>query len=325
MTHIKLIVMIFLIYLLTMQFQIEPALAVEMGFQKNTINSPSATIMFDDGEVEDYTIMYPYFKSKGIKGCSALISSQTGKNINYLNMYQINEMNNYGWDFLSHTTDHLDLTSLSVSDVNYQLKSSKDFYESKGIEISGLVYPFNNYNDNVVNEVKKYYSAAFGYYNGKELYNTNLLDNRYNIYRLMLEVPLATNKKIIDEAIRNNGWVVFMGHGHYYRSEIYADNSVWPGKWDNNLQKTKETIEYLLSKGVRIVTVKEALKEKACTKLGWNFYQNNWYYLKNDYSLANGWERIDNKWYYFHPSGQMAANITIEGYALDSSGAWISV
>lgn len=345
MKHIKLILVICLIYLVSIQFESEPVVALDKTFQKNTINTPSATIIFDDGDIEDYTIMYPYFKSKGIEGCSALISSQTGKNINYLNMNQIYEMNNYGWDFLSHTVDHLDLTSLSISDMEYQLKFGKEFYESKGIEISGLVYPFNNYNDNVISEAKKYYSAAFGYYNGKELYNTRLLDNRYNIYRVMLEAPLTTNKKIIDEAVKNNGWIVFMGHGHYYRSEIYVDDTVWPGKWGNNVQKAKDTIEYLIDNGVRIITVKEALKEKACTKIGWNFYQNSWYYLKSDYSLANEWENIggkwyyfnkvntmstdwvsiNNKWYYFYTSGQMAASTTIDGYVLDSSGVWQTI
>lgn len=323
MKYIKVILISSLIYLLLMQVGTESIYALDNIFQKKAINTPSATIIFDDGNVEDYTIMYPYFKSKGIRGCSALMSSQTGNNINYLNMNQIYEMNNYGWDFLSHTKDHLDLTTLSVPDMNYQLKSDKEFYESKGIDISALVYPYNNYNDMVINEVKKYYNAAIAYHTGQNLYNTDLVDNRYHIYRVMLEVPLSTNKKIIDEAVKNNGWIVFMGHGHYYRSTIQTDDSVWPGKWDNNIQKAKDTIEYLINSGIRIITVKEALIEKACTKLGWNTYQNSWYYLNNDYKLASGWRNINDKWYYFYQSGQMAANTTIDGYMLDSSGAWI--
>lgn len=323
MKYIKVILISSLIYLLLMQVGTESIYALDNISQKNAINTPSATIIFDDGNVEDYTIMYPYFKSKGIRGCSALMSSQTGNNINYLNMNQIYEMNNYGWDFLSHTKDHLDLTTLSVTDMNYQLKSDKDFYESKGIDISALVYPYNNYNDKVINEVKNYYNAAIAYHTGQNLYNTDLVNNRYQIYRVMLEVPLSTNKKIIDEAVKNNGWIVFMGHGHYYRSTIQPDDSVWPGKWDNNIQRAKDTIEYLINSGIRIITVKEALIEKSCTKLGWNTYKNSWYYLKNDYKLASGWENINDKWYYFYQSGQMAANTNIDGYILDSSGAWI--
>jgi len=343
MKYIKLNLLLFLICFVLMEFKIEPVFALDNVQNKNAINTPSATIIFDDGDIEDYTIMYPYFKSKGIKGCSALISSQTDKYSQFINMNQIYQMYSYGWDFLSHTTDHLDLTKLNTAEIDYQLESAKNFYESKGIEISGVVYPFNSYDDKVITEAKKYYDAGFAYnYPDKPVYNTDLKDNRYNIYRVMLEMPLSENKKIIDEAIKNNGWLVFMGHGHYYRPEMYPDDSIWPGKWGNNAQKAKDTIEYLINSGVRIITVKEALVEKACTKLGWNSYKNKMYYLKNDYSLAKGlesfdgksyyfnetnimstgWLKINNKWYYFYPNGQMALSTTIDGYALDSSGVW---
>ena len=340
MKYIKFNLLLFLICLTLMEFGGESVFALD---NTNNKNAPSATIIFDDGDIEDYTIMYPYFKSKGIKGCSALISSQTDKYSNFLNMNQIYDMDSYGWDFLSHTTDHLDLTKLSPAEIDYQLESAKNYYENKGIQISGVVYPFNNYDDKVINETKKYFDAGFAYnYPNKPLYNTDLNANRYNIYRVMLEMPLAVNKVIIDEAIKNNGWLVFMGHGHYYRPEVYVDDSIWPGKWGNNAQKTKDTIEYLMNNGVRIITVRQALAEKACTKLGWNSYNNKMYYLKNDYSLANGWEsfdgkwyyfnkayimstgwlKVNNKWYYFYPNGQMAVNTTIDGYLLGSSGAW---
>lgn len=340
MKNIKKNVIMLLIFLFTMHLKIENVFALD---NQNAINTPAATIIFDDGDIEDYTIMYPYFKSKGIKGCSALISSQTGKYANYLNMNQIYDMYNYGWDFLSHTTDHLDLTKLTVANMDYELESGKSFYENKGIKLSGLVYPYNNYDDKVINEAKKYFDVAFAYnYTNKPLYNTDIENNRYNLYRVMLEMPISENKKIIDEAINNNGWLVFMGHGHYYRPEMYSDDSIWPGKWGNNAQKTKDTIEYLINKGVRIITVKEALKEKACKNLGWNYYNENWYYLRSDYSLSSGWEsingkwyhfdtenkmntgwlKINDKWYYFYENGKMAENTTIDGFVIDSTGVW---
>jgi peptidoglycan/xylan/chitin deacetylase (PgdA/CDA1 family) len=345
MKYIKFNWLILLICLTLIEFRGETVFALDNMNSKDAINTPSATIIFDDGSIEDYTIMYPYFKSKGIKGCSALVSSLTDKNSNYLNMRQIHDMDNYGWDFLSHTIDHLDLTKLSVEEIDYQLETGKKFYEDRGIKISGLVYPYNGYDDKVINETKKYFDAGFAFnYSDKPLYNSDLKNNRYNIYRVTLEMPLEDNKKIIDQAIENNGWLVFMGHGHYYRTGDYTDDSVWPGKWDNNVQKVKDTIDYLMSKGVRIITVREALAEKACTKLGWNLYNGKTYYLKSDYSLATGWEsidgkwyffnkdytmsigwlKIDNKWYYFYPNGERAVNTTIDGYSISSSGILIT-
>jgi len=51
--------------------------------------------------------------------------------------------------------------------------------------------------------------------------------------------------------------------------------------------------------------------------------QNNdgwWYTVDNSY--ATGWKEIDGKWYYFNSNGYMAHDTTIDGYSLNSSGAW---
>ncbi|EKQ51502.1 MULTISPECIES: right-handed parallel beta-helix repeat-containing protein [unclassified Clostridium] len=53
--------------------------------------------------------------------------------------------------------------------------------------------------------------------------------------------------------------------------------------------------------------------------------QNNigWWYT-NDNSWVTGWNKINGKWYYFYSDGYMANNTSIDGYILDSNGAWIN-
>ena len=56
------------------------------------------------------------------------------------------------------------------------------------------------------------------------------------------------------------------------------------------------------------------------------YYDNNlgnYYYFKADGSMATGWQYIDGKWYYLYSSGAMAKNTWINGYYVDSSGAWV--
>jgi len=47
-----------------------------------------------------------------------------------------------------------------------------------------------------------------------------------------------------------------------------------------------------------------------------------WYTTGNSY--ATGWKLIDKNWYYFYSNGYMAKDTTINGYYLNSSGAWTS-
>ena len=49
-----------------------------------------------------------------------------------------------------------------------------------------------------------------------------------------------------------------------------------------------------------------------------------WYYLSADGAMKTGWLKDTNgKWYYLNASGEMAFNTVIDGYTVDSSGAWI--
>lgn len=80
----------------------------------------------------------------------------------------------------------------------------------------------------------------------------------------------------------------------------------------------------------------------ALPKKGWSKSGNSWYFYKNGYRV-HGWQKINGKWYYFNPNGtmktgwlndggtwyylysdgHMASNTVINGYRLNSSGAWV--
>ncbi|MFE4812793.1 polysaccharide deacetylase family protein [Peribacillus simplex] len=225
------------------------------------VNAPLVTVIWDDGWNEDYSLIFPYMKSLGVKGCTALISSFVGVRSEYMNMTKINEMKEYGWDFLSHTVNHLNLANLSYADIEKELRDSKASLIAKGLDIESVVYPLNSYNKDVLEIARKYYKYAFA---KDEANNKTFINyapvNQYAIYRLTLESPLSLNKSVIDAAIANNGWLVLMGHSHYYKESMYPDTSLFPGKWDVNLQNAKDNIEYCIAQGVSIVTAKEAME-----------------------------------------------------------------
>ncbi len=58
---------------------------------------------------------------------------------------------------------------------------------------------------------------------------------------------------------------------------------------------------------------------------GWNLINNKWYFFDDDIGMKTGWIYYNGKWYYCYPgTGIMASNTVIDGYRVDSSGAWIS-
>jgi hypothetical protein len=53
----------------------------------------------------------------------------------------------------------------------------------------------------------------------------------------------------------------------------------------------------------------------------WRQDNNGWWYSE-DNSCATGWRYIDGNWYYFYSDGYMAKDTAIDGYYLNSNGAW---
>lgn len=88
---------------------------------------------------------------------------------------------------------------------------------------------------------------------------------------------------------------------------LFKDNGVMSTGW----QKVNGTWYYLQQEGAM--------------KRGW--YQDtngSWYLLKEDGSMVTGWyENTDGNWYYLQSDGSMAHDATINGYTLNSNGAWI--
>ena len=62
---------------------------------------------------------------------------------------------------------------------------------------------------------------------------------------------------------------------------------------------------------------------------GWLKDNGNYFYLDPATgAMVTGWKEIDGTWYYFNTigngfKGMMLADTTVDGYALDSNGAWI--
>ncbi|MBN1040243.1 N-acetylmuramoyl-L-alanine amidase family protein [Clostridium botulinum] len=69
--------------------------------------------------------------------------------------------------------------------------------------------------------------------------------------------------------------------------------------------------------------------ENGKMKTGWmqSPYSNKWFYLNEESDgtkgkMKTGWQKVNNNWYYLNDDGSMAKETYINGYYLDSNGAW---
>lgn len=132
------------------------------AIQQGTALPPRPIIItFDDGNLDNYTNAWPIMQKYGFTGVLYIISNYVGGD-QYMNVDQIIEMYNAGWEIGSHSMNHLDLTTLDAERQRYEIiQSRKQLQKKLGVPILTFAYPYGS-NDSISVETVK----AAGYIAG---------------------------------------------------------------------------------------------------------------------------------------------------------------
>ena len=234
--------------------------------------APTLTFIDDDGSLDALTNWESICDEIGIKITSALVTGVMGesdKNPQKVSWEDVMRLQNKGFEFVSHTHHHVNLTTSSEERIIREFEDSIKALREHGCESRYLVYPYNAINTSLMPLVQNYFSAAVGI--GME--SDNLIPvytyhiRRYDINDTSISVEkeyngetvsvhsfksLDTLKGYIDDAIVNGGWVIIMTHlrndGVFYFDEEIRQNII-------------ELCKYATEKGVQIQTFGEAFEK----------------------------------------------------------------
>ena len=116
---------------------------------------------------------------------------------------------------------------------------------------------------------------------------------------------IGTAWNYLVDGTKSTGWELISGKWYYLNPNGDLATGGWNlinGKW------------YYLNRGDMTI---------GWIKIGGVY--GKWYYLNPNGDMATGWKHLGTKWYYLNADGDMAVNTTtIDGYKVDSTGAWIS-
>jgi peptidoglycan/xylan/chitin deacetylase (PgdA/CDA1 family) len=138
-----------------------------------------AIITFDDGYKSQFTSAEPILSHYGYKASffivcnfvgktaeemnSSSIVNFVGKGVEQMSWQDIMTLYKNGHQIGAHTMNHLrNLTSMSNSELNYEIGQSKQCLADHGISTTTFAYPYENGKDNstIVERIAKYYSYA---------------------------------------------------------------------------------------------------------------------------------------------------------------------
>lgn len=158
---------------------------------------------------------------------------------------------NYGWEFGYHTTGKI--TEQTDEVIHKDIINFKENMKKLGFNVDTFAYGYGTYNDRTVEIAKQYFNVALGTVMEDQYYNQGLINRTNDMYRskrvyISSWTPIEDYKKLVDEALKNNYWIVFFQHSR----EMSEKPSI--------LEKLKSLIQYIQEKGGRIETVSNAYK-----------------------------------------------------------------
>jgi len=198
--------------------QAKAGLNCEARFGKiETYNmAPLCTISFDDGEITHFTNAWSYMKTKtpSIVGCDAIITDTIG-DATHFSEANVRELIAAGWDIQNHTKNHIDLSTLTEAEADYQTSKAMEYLIGIGAGKGAfqISIPFSGAGA-IVEKVSRKYATIKKVWNIPGYYNKQPVLDTYHLETFSVEynVTLATVKGWIDEAIANQYYLVLLFH-----------------------------------------------------------------------------------------------------------------
>ncbi len=211
--------------------------------------TPLVTFMFDDGHDTDNTKGLVAFNAQGEVAASAVVTSLIGT-AGRMTTVQLVELQDAGWEILSHGVTHVDMTGLSESDLIDQMKDSRNTLIGSGLDVNNWAYPLTTANEATRKISQRYYRSARGRFLSDTQRNRPVLDTHQLTAVSAGTVPgdlagnLASLQTNVDDANDNGEWLII------YLHEIN----------DTDVTHLNTLIDYVQAKGdMPIVTIDQAL------------------------------------------------------------------
>ena len=162
-------------------------------------------LTFDDGYENNYTNAYPVLKKYDFTGIIFLNAGYIGKLFQYplqtkekhLSVQQILEMRNT-FEYGAHTMTHPRLIKISTAAANMEIRNSKKVIEKiLDKPVTQFCYPFGEYNESIVQLVKK------NKYAGACTLEKKLINNSANVYELTRFEFKQTGYMSVKDFIKN--------------------------------------------------------------------------------------------------------------------------
>ena len=210
------------------------------------------SIAFDDSTQTQYDYAYPLLHAMGINATFYVITSDINSS-SYMNVTELQTLQNNGNEIGSHSNTHPDFISLSDSQIQQECEISKQTLQSWGLVVNNFAYPYGERNNHTDSIVAEYYRSARSAYVWPYIMQPPISQFVLPGFAGETGDPTALSQleSEVDQVYSTNGWSIIFFHN------VMPDPSGNP--YAISTQDFQSFLNYIVSKNVATVTVNQGL------------------------------------------------------------------
>ncbi|MDY7232713.1 polysaccharide deacetylase family protein [Hyalangium rubrum] len=210
------------------------------------------SITLDDGWPSQFTVARPALNARGIPATYFLVTEGTRNGwAGYVTVAQVQTLIAEGNEIGGHTMTHRDLTTLSATEVEAELRDSQAWLKTQfGLQaVPSFASPYGAYNASVLATIQQYYGSHRTVNSGQNFKDSNVLQLR--AYDVHSGVSVATVRTWIDAAAADGSWIILTFHQFVTGTPTQST--------EVNLGNFEAILDYIQTKNVDVVTVAEGV------------------------------------------------------------------
>ncbi|MFL5343758.1 MAG: polysaccharide deacetylase family protein [Hyalangium sp.] len=210
------------------------------------------SITVDDGFASQFTAARPALNARGLPATYFLVTEPLRNGwAGYMTVPQVQTLLAEGNELGAHTMTHRDLTTLSATEVETELRDSQAWLKTQfGLQaVPSFASPYGAYNASVLATVQKYYGSHRTVSAGQNFKDSNILQLRS--YDVNSGVSVDTVRTWIDAAAADGSWLILTFHQFVSGTPTQST--------EINLGDFEAILDYVQTKNLEPVTVAQGV------------------------------------------------------------------
>jgi peptidoglycan/xylan/chitin deacetylase (PgdA/CDA1 family) len=247
------------VILITTSSQAQLATALEPA-TSNANSGAKVSFTFDDGNHSAWQYAAPVLAQFGYVGTSYVTTGFVGQE-GYMNWNQVKRLQNErGWEIGSHSVTHPLLTEVSSTQLETEMRQSKQMLATRGIQAKSFASPYGDYNNAVMAAAARHYENHRGFHDQGDNY-WPYSDYLLQVRQVQRGISVDQVKQYINDAKAKDTWLILVFH------DIKAD-TVTLDDYDYKRGDLRQVAQYVRDQQLPVTTVGKGTAARATNMFG---------------------------------------------------------